>query len=57
MGQAQTVDSYLPVGGSGDTGMLKEGARGWGGSSGRISFTGAVVIIKGTAIIMACGGM
>ena len=28
IGWAQPVDGYLPVGGSGDTGMLKEGALG-----------------------------
>lgn len=48
------MGGYLPVGGSGDTGMLKAGAE---GSAGRTLFRKAVVIIKLIVMIMACEAM
>lgn len=57
---AQPVHGYLPVGGSGDTGMLKEAPLHpptTPGSVGGVSFTGARVAMKVTATVMACAGM
>lgn len=49
------MGGYLPVGGSGDTGMLKAGAEGNAGR--RTLFRRPVVIIKVIVMIMAYGAM